>query len=400
MLNYEQARALLLEAVEPVEPVEMEHVPLPCSGGRVLARTLTAREDVPPFDRSAYDGYALRSADTMAGTVTLRILEEVPAGNVPHQTVSPGTSVKILTGAPVPPGADAVVMHERTHFTADAVTLTDPVRPGSGIVRAGEDICRGTVLAPAGTVIDPALAGALAAQGIAAPPVYRRLRVALLCTGSELAEPGEALQPGRIRNAGHAMLEAALERLGCQTVYLGIAADSAGDIAALLERGLAACDAVLCTGGVSAGDYDLTPAAMEQCGAKLLLRGVDMKPGMACAYGLREGKLLCGLSGNPASALTNFYAVALPALKRLAGRRDCLPRELSLTLANDFEKPSPRTRLLRGRLLLNNGTVQMALPEGQGNAQLSSAVGCDAMAVVPAGSGPVCAGTVLKGFML
>lgn len=397
MLNYEQARALLLEAVEPVET---EHVPLPRSGGRVLARTLTAREDVPPFDRSAYDGYALRSADTMAGTVTLRILEEVPAGNVPHQTVSPGTSVKILTGAPVPPGADAVVMHERTHFTADAVTLTDPVRPGSGIVRAGEDICRGTVLAPAGTVIDPALAGALAAQGIAAPPVYRRLRVALLCTGSELAEPGEALQPGRIRNAGHAMLEAALERLGCQTVYLGIAADSAGDIAALLERGLAACDAVLCTGGVSAGDYDLTPAAMEQCGAKLLLRGVDMKPGMACAYGLREGKLLCGLSGNPASALTNFYAVALPALKRLAGRRDCLPRELSLTLANDFEKPSPRTRLLRGRLLLNNGTVQMALPEGQGNAQLSSAVGCDAMAVVPAGSGPVHAGTVLKGFML
>lgn len=397
MLTYEQARALLLEAVEPVET---EHVSLPRSGGRVLARTLTAREDVPPFDRSAYDGYALRSADTMAGAVTLRILEEVPAGSLPHQTVSPGTAVKILTGAPIPPGADAVVMHERTHFTADTVTLTDPVRPGSGIVRAGEDICRGTVLAPAGTVIDPALAGALAAQGIAAPPVYRRLRVALLCTGSELAEPGEALQPGRIRNAGHAMLEAALERLGCQTVYLGIAADSAGDIAALLERGLAACDAVLCTGGVSAGDYDLTPAAMEQCGAKLLLRGVDMKPGMACAYALQEGKLLCGLSGNPASALTNFYAVALPALKRLAGRRDCLPRELSLTLANDFEKPSPRTRLLRGRLLLNNGTVQMALPKGQGNAQLSTAVGCDAMAVVPAGSGPVRAGTVLKGFML
>lgn len=397
MLNYEQARALLLEAVEPVET---EHVPLPRSGGRVLARTLTAREDVPPFDRSAYDGYALRSADTMAGTVTLRILEEVPAGNVPHQTVSPGTAVKILTGAPVPPGADAVVMHERTHFTADTVTLTDPVRPGNGIVRAGEDIGRGTVLAPAGTVIDPALAGALAAQGIAAPPVYRQLRVALLCTGSELAEPGEALQPGRIHNAGHAMLEAALERLGCQTVYLGIAADSAGDIAALLERGLAACDAVLCTGGVSAGDYDLTPAAMEQCGAKLLFRGVDMKPGMACAYGLREGKLLCGLSGNPASALTNFYAVALPALKRLAGHCDCLPRELSLTLANDFEKTSPRTRLLRGRLLLNNGTVQIELPRGQGNAQLSSAVGCDAMAVVPAGSGPVHAGTVLKGFML
>lgn len=397
MLRYEEARALLLRLLQPVET---ECVSLSHCGGRVLAQTLTAWESVPPFDRSAYDGYALRSADTAAGAVTLRILEEVPAGSLPHQTVRAGTAVKILTGAPIPPGADAVVMHEATHFTADAVTLSAPVRPGSGIVRAGEDIQAGQLLAPAGTVIDPALAGALAAQGITTPPVYRQPRVALLSTGSELVEPEESPTGAQLRNANHAMLAAALERLGCQTLYLGIAADSVEGIAARLEQGLARCDAVLCTGGVSAGDYDLTPDAMERCGAQLLFRGVDMKPGMACAYALRDGKLLCGLSGNPASALTNFYAVALPALKRLAGWRDCLPRELLVTLTEDFTKPSPRTRLLRGRLLLKNGTVQMTLPRGQGNTQLSDTVGCDAMAVLPAGSGPIFTGTVLKGFLL
>lgn len=397
MLCYEEARALLLSVLQPVET---ECVPLPHCGGRVLAQTLHARESVPPFDRSAYDGYALRSADTAAGAVTLRILEEVPAGSLPHQAVRSGTAVKILTGAPIPSGADAVVMHERAHFTDTSVTLSAPVRPGSGIVRAGEDIQAGQLLAPAGTVIDPALAGTLAAQGISGPPVYRQLRVALLSTGSELVEPDESPTGARLRNANHAMLAAALERLGCQTVYLGISADSVEGIAARLEQGLAQCDAVLCTGGVSAGDYDLTPDAMERCGAQLLFRGVDMKPGMACAYALREGKLLCGLSGNPASALTNFYAVALPALKRLAGWRDCLPQELLVTLTEDFTKPSPRTRLLRGRLLLKNGTVQMTLPRGQGNTQLSDTVGCDAMAVLPAGSGPVRAGTALKGFLL
>lgn len=404
MLNnpdYERAQALLLSTVEPVGT---ECVPLSRCGGRVLAQALIARENVPAFDRSPYDGYALRAADTACASeeqpVTLRILEEVPAGAIPTQAVAPGTATKILTGAPIPEGADAVVMYEKTAFTADEVTLFAPLTSGDNIVRTGEDIRCGAVLTRQGTVIDGGLAGTLAAQGIAAPEVYRRPRVAVLSTGSELVEAEAAPGCGKIRNTNRYMLEAVLSRLGCEPVYLGIVGDCVSDIAAALERGLASCDAVITTGGVSVGDYDLTPAAMTAVGAELLLRGVDMKPGMACAYAQRDGKLLCGLSGNPASALTNFYAVALPALKCLTGRSDYLPREISMTLANNFEKPSSRTRLLRGRLLLDNGTIQIELPPGQGNAQLSSAVGCDAMAVVPAGSGPVCAGTVLKGFMI
>ena len=157
---------------------------------------------------------------------------------------------------------------------------------------------------------------------------------------------------------------------------------------------------MLLTGGVSVGDYDLTPAAMEACGAEIYFRAVDLKPGMACCYGASEGKLICALSGNPSSAMTNYYAVALPALRKLCGCRECLPRELTVTLLDGFRKKSPVTRLLRGTMELSGGEVSLALSQEQGNAVLSSAIGCDAMAVVPAGSGPLAPGTKLTGFML
>lgn len=404
MLNkpsYEQARELLLSRVLPVET---ERVPLSQCGGRILAQELAALENIPPFDRSAYDGYALHAADTAAAAndapVTLRILEEIPAGAVPTKPVRPGTAAKVLTGAPVPEGADAVIMYEKTEFTKDHVTLFEPVRPGDNVVRAGEDIQKGAGLARPGDLIDPGLAGALAAQGVSTPLVYQRARVAILSTGSELVEADAVPGGGKIRNSNRYMLEAALKQLGCEPVYLGIASDSVSDISARLDRGLLTCDAVVTTGGVSVGDYDLTPAAMEKAGAELLFRGVGMKPGMACAYGVRDGKLICGLSGNPASSLTNFYVVALPALKKLTGRRDCLPREFRAALLEGFEKKSPQTRFLRGKLELRDGAVCMHLPKNQGNVVLSSAIGCDAMAMIPAGSGPAAPGTVLKGFLL
>lgn len=399
--NYEQARELLLAAAAPVGT---QSVPLSECGGRILAQKVTAQENIPPFDRSPYDGYALRAADAASAArdapVILRVVEEIPAGAVPAKAVTQGTAAKVLTGAPIPDGADAVVMYEKTKFTKDSVTLFNSVSPGENIIRAGEDVQKGAQLARCGDRIDPGLAGALAAQGIAMPLVYQKARVAVLSTGSELVEADREPGIGRVRNSNRYMLEAALKQLGCETVYLGIAGDSVADIAARLDRGLLECDAVVTTGGVSVGDYDLTPAAMEACGVEFLLRGVDMKPGMACAYGARDGKLVCGLSGNPASSLTNFYAVALPALKKLTGRRDCLPREISVRLPAGFGKKSPKTRLLRGKLRLEDGVACLELPKDQGNVVLSSTIGCDAMAVVPAGSGAIRSGTVLKGFLL
>jgi len=398
---YEQARELLLDAVQPVEPI---WAVLSESGGRILAQDLIAAESVPPFDHSPYDGYALRDADTVGPSretpVTLCVLEEVPAGSVPTVTVIEGTAVKVLTGAPIPKGADAVIMYECTEFTKETVTVFSPSNSGDNIVYAGEDVREGAILARRGDVIDPGIAGTLASQGISAPAVYRVPKVGILSTGSELVEADAAPGAGKIRNSNRYMLEAALKQIGCEPVYLGIAGDSVTDISARLNEGLSECDAVITTGGVSVGDYDLTPAAMEASGVEVLFRGVDMKPGMACAYGTKDGKLICGLSGNPASSLTNFYAVALPAFRKLTGRNTYLPQEIQVTLSDGFSKKSPKTRFLRGKLNLNGGTVRMELPKDQGNVVLSSTIGCDVMAVVPAGSGPLEAGTVLKGFLL
>lgn len=332
--------------------------------------------------------------------MTLRVTEEIPAGAVPTMPVTAGTCAKILTGAPIPAGADTVLNFELTRFSDTRVTFFAPVERGRNIVRVGEDVRAGTVLLRPGQVIDAGAAGTLAAQGVTNVPVYRVPRVAVLSTGSELTEADAIPAPGKIRNSNAYTLSAALRRIGVEPVYLGIAPDSAAGIAALLEQGLSSCDAVITTGGVSVGDYDLTPDAMERVGAEMLFRGVDLKPGMACAYAVRDGKLLCGLSGNPASSLINFYMVALPALRALAGCAEPVPSEITLTLADEYPKPSRGTRILRGGLDLSDGTARLRLRGEQGNAVLSSAVGCDALAVVPAGSGPLAAGTKLKGFLL
>lgn len=400
-IDYRTARQMLLEAVVPMdaEPVELEK-----SAGRILAEQVTAREDVPPFDRSPYDGYAFRAEDSKDASkvqpVTLRILEEVPAGAVPTKTCTEGTAVKILTGAPIPPGADAVVMFEKTEFNQEYVSLFAPAKPGENIIYAGEDVKCGTTLADAGYAIDAGTMGTLAAQGIDRPNVYKVPKVGILSTGNEVVEVGQELAPGKIYNSNRYTLFSAVKALGLEPVYLGSAGDTAEDICQKLLLGMAECDVILSTGGVSVGDYDMTPAAMELAGVKILFRGVDLKPGMACAYGVKDGKLICGLSGNPASSLTNFYAVAVPALKKLAGYQDAIPEEIQITLKNGFKKKSPGTRLLRGKLDLSDGTVRMELPKDQGNVVLSSTIGCDAMAIVPAGTGPIEPGTTLKGFLL
>ena len=360
--------------------------------------------DVPPFDRSPYDGYAFRAEDvehaSKENPVTLTVIEEVPAGAVPTKICTTNTAVKILTGAPIPAGADTVINYEKTSFTAETVTLYAPIKAGSNIVYTGEDVKAGTVLAKAGQKIDTGVAGTLAAQGITHPLVYRKPKVGIISTGNEVYEVGQELAPGKIYNSNRYTLMTIMREIGCEPIYLGAAKDTAEDICRALTKGLESCDAILTTGGVSVGDYDCTPAAMELAGAEILFRGVDLKPGMACAYAVKNGTLICGLSGNPASALTNLHAVALPALRKLTGRNDYESKEITVQLANGFKKKSPATRLLRGTLDLSDGTVKLHLPKDQGNVILSSVIGCDAMAIVPAGSGPVGAGTILKGFLL
>lgn len=400
-LSYEEARERLLSQVTPINT---EYIPLEKSTGRILAMDLVAKYHVPPFDRSPYDGYAFRAADTIQASaqhpVTFQILEEVAAGAAPQKEVQPFTATKILTGAPIPAGADAVVPFEKTTFTEQTVTLCHSLSSGENIIKAGEDVKAGTLLAKCGTVIDAGLAGTLASQGIAKPLVYKKPVIGLISTGNEVVELDIHLQPGQIHNSNRYTLTCALEKLGCDVMYLGLAGDRPEAIAALIRHGLDTCDGLVVTGGVSVGDYDFTPAAMELANVTILFRGVAMKPGMACAYGIAKGKPVCALSGNPASSVTNFYAVALPALKKMAGYERVLPTEFPVTLSTPFAKKSGCTRFLRGQLDLSQGNILLRLPKDQGNVVISSSIGCDAFAIVPAGSGPIDTNTVLKGFLL
>ena len=400
-LTYSEARALLLKSVCPVGT---ERLPLARCADRILAQDLIASQDVPPFDRSPFDGYVLRAEDSIPATkenpVTLPVMEEIPASCVPQYALGPGQASKILTGAPIPQGGDAVIPFELTDFTDRTVTLFTPLRPGQNIVCKGEDIRQGTLLASSGQRIDAGLMGSLAGQNTPEPLIYRKPRIGILSTGSELIELGHDLPLGKIHDTNRYSLTALVSCLGAEPVLYGSVPDRVDKIADVMEHILSECDALITTGGVSVGDYDLTPQAMERIGAKILVHGVDLKPGMACCYAMREGKLLCGLSGNPASSITNFFAVALPALRRLCGHRDCEIREFPVILAERFSKPSPANRLLRGFSDLSDGTVKLRLSSGQGNGMLSGLIGCDLAAVVPAGSGPVEAGTVLQGFFL
>jgi len=401
-IEYKAARELLLGRVTPVET---ERVPLGTERlvGRVLAEDVVAAEDVPPFDRSPYDGYAFRAADTAGADkehpVTLRVLEEIPAGSVWTQTVVPGTAAKILTGAPVPPGADAITKYEETEFTAETVTVSAAFSSGENIVPRGEDVTTGDLLAAKGAVIDPALLGVLAAQHIARPLVYKTPTVAVITTGSELADLDEQLSGGRIVNTNIYTFRAEAEKLGCRCETHTVS-DDPDAIADAIRAALETADMVLTTGGVSVGDYDYTPDAMERAGAELLIRTLRLKPGGASAYAVKDGKLLCGLSGNPASALTNYYAVVLPALRKLCGYKDPYLKEFPVTLAEDFGKKSPKTRLIRGTLDLADGTAKMHVSHAQGNGVLHSLVGCDLLAEIPAGSGKLPAGTKLRAYLI
>ena len=404
MLNnadYKVAREMLLSMTAAVET---EEILLPQCSGRVLAADLVAAENIPPFDRSPYDGYSFRAEDvaeaSMENPVTLQILEEIPAGAVATVTVTAGTAVKILTGAPIPPGADAVIPFEKTQFTDTTVTILSPIKSGANIVRTGEDVKQGQILVEAGMVIDAGTAGTLASQGMTRPVVYRIPRVGIVSTGSELVEADEIPGPGKIRNSNRHTLEAAIAAAGCEPVYLGLAGDTTEGICERMKEGLATCDLVISTGGVSVGDYDLTPDAMEMAGAQLLIQRLNMKPGMACAFGACGEKLICALSGNPSSSLTTFYAVVLPVLHKLAGWKQPIPQEIDMIIPNGFGKKSPATRFLRGTLDLTGGTVKLNTPKEQGNVVLSSTIGCNAMAIVPAGSGKVEPGTILKGFII
>ena len=425
-LTYEEAKNKLIDSVSvtTAETVDLEK-----SYGRVLAEDIAAAENVPSFDRSPYDGYAFRAEDTAIaddmidghgsavaisenvpgiGTdrssecsgVVLRVIENIRAGQLPEKKVVPGTAVRLMTGACLPEGADAICKYEDTDFTDTEVVLKRKYKTGENVICAGEDMKKGQFIARAGTVIDAGLAGAMASLGIISVPVYKRLRTGLISTGDEVAELGEELKKGQIRNSNRYSISAALEKYNIDTLYLGHVDDDEESIIRMIERGLRECDVLISTGGVSVGDYDLVISAMKKAGLDILCDGVVIKPGMASAYGVKEGKLMLALSGNPASSLTNLQCVCMPALRKMAGYLDYDHRLVDMRISEGYTNKSSNTRFLRGKLGYRDGEVWLEYSSSQGNVVISSAIGCDAYGIIPPKSGQILEGKMIKGFLI
>lgn len=403
----------MLKQITPAEAVEIllsqsvrlqkEDIPLWDAWGRVLAEDMKAVCPVPPFDRSPYDGYALRSADTAAASentpVTLQITEEIAAGAVPAREVGLGQAAKVLTGAPVPRGADCVVKYELTRFTANTVTLSSPFFPGN-IIRAGEDVSAGAVAAVQGTVINSGILGILAGQGYDLLPAWKRPRIAVLSTGPELVEAGLPLPPGKIYSTNFHTLSGILREAGAVPEDAGIVPDDPAAIADCICRSTEGADMVLMTGGASVGDYDFALRALELAGGKMLFQRVRCRPGGAMLAGTVEGKMVLCLSGNPGAAAAGLLRVGMPYIRKLCGWKDVYPSQMRVILRRPYEKPSPQSRLVWGRLLVEDGCAFFDASEGQNSSGISSLAHCDLLAEIPAGTPPLAAGTLVTAYRI
>ena len=358
---YEALRRVLDAAAALPRP-ETETVPLDEAGGRIAAGTLSARMDQPPFDRSPFDGYALHSADTAGASretpVTLPVTMKLYAGDAPAAALPVGCAARIMTGAPLPEGADCVLMQELTDSGEETVQLYAAVKPLQNVVFRGEDVAAGAVIAPAGTVLTPAHLGVLAGQGYAEVAVCRPLTVGILSTGSELLEPGAPWAPGKIYDANGFQNAARLRQLGF-AVERQQCSDDPEVITGKMQELLTCCDAVITSGGVSVGQKDYLPLVLEKLGAQLLVEGVAQKPGSPMLAATLNGKLVFCLSGNPFAAAATLEQYAIPALLRAAGHCEegCILPRTTCTLTTGFSKPSKVARYLRAKAMGGSLTI-------------------------------------------
>jgi molybdopterin molybdotransferase len=381
MIEYKEARALVLSAAKPLPA---ETVPLARALGRTLARDVKAGEDIPPFAKSAMDGYAVRAADTRPAPVELAVVEDLPAGRLARRRIGPGEAARIMTGAPLPEGADAVVMVEDTERSVPSgVVIGRAVRPGDNVGPAGEDVAKGETALARGTVIGPAEAGMLAAVGLGRVAVVRRPRVAIVSTGDEIVEPGERKRRGLIRNSNGPALSALALRAGAETEYLGIARDRRSSLAAKFRRARGA-DILVLSGGVSVGDYDLVKDELLAAGVRPVFWKVRIKPGKPVFFGRRGRQLVFGLPGNPTSAMVTFQLFVEPALERLFGRSGKGPATVSAVLAAGLAVKPGRLQFLRGLVVSRGPVLKVAPYDDQKSGVLRSMVRSQLLIVVPA----------------
>lgn len=357
-----------------------ETVPLTDAPGRVLAEDVVCDVNMPPFDKSAMDGFACRQQD-LPGVLT--VIEEIPAGHLPRKTIGAGECARIMTGAPVPAGANIVIMFEDTEPAGpDRIRFTGP-RSSSNICPKGEDVRAGDTVLEKGSILTPARMGVLcAAIGKTGVLVYRRPRVALIATGDELVEPWQQPPAAGIRNTNSYQLSAQIHDMGATAVYHGIVADRRDDLLAAVRKGGAESDLLLLSGGVSTGAYDFVPEVLEETGYTLLFRSVAMQPGKPTLFGTGESGFCCGMPGNPVSTFVVFELLLKPFLYGLMGHA-YNPRLIPAELGSDIVLKKAERQLTIPVVFAEPGTVVPL--DYHGSAHIHAIARADGLLVIPAG---------------
>jgi molybdenum cofactor synthesis domain-containing protein len=360
----------------------------------VLAETVTSPEDVPPFANTAMDGYAVRAADVAAATadapVELPVVTEVAAGHPADRALGPGEAMRIFTGAPMPEGADAVVMVEHTQRLDGGarVAIGTTVDAGEAVRAAGDDLRAGDVVFEPGEVIGAGHLGVLAGIGVGEVVVHPRLRVGVLSTGDELVDAGERLGPGQIRDSNRATLLALVAQEGWQAVDLGLIRDDEAAITEAIQRGAETCDAVLTSGGVSMGDIDLVKVVLDRIGEMRWMQ-IAIRPAKPFAFGLVGGTPIFGLPGNPVSSMVSFELLARPALRRIAGHRELHRPEVPAVAAEAFHRRADGkvhfVRVVGERS--DDGVLHVRSAGGQGSHHLTAMARAHALLPLPDGDG-------------
>lgn len=389
LLSMEEAQRLILERVRPLEA---EPVALGSAAGRVLAAPATSRVDLPPFDSSAMDGFAVRAGDTPG---RLPVRERIPAGKPAARSLEPGEAMGIATGGSVPEGADAVIQLEAVVDHDNEIEIAEAVSVGTNIRPRGGDLRQGDVVVEAGDLLGPAQIGALAAAGISEVSCSRRPRAAVLATGTELRQPGEKLEPGQIYEANTALLAVQLRSAGAEVELLEAVADDEAAHRAALEAGLRS-DVLVTSGGVSVGPHDLVRSVGAGLGVEEVFWGVAVKPGKPLWFGVRDGTLVFGLPGNPVSSLVGFEIFVRPALRALQGVTDPLPRFDPGRLARAARPNPARTELMRARTAIVDSVVELDVLTGQDSHMIARAAGADALVLVPQGTDELPAGAAVS----
>lgn len=370
---------------------QIEYVTIEESYGRFLGEDLVATHDVPFFNRSPYDGYAIRSVDTVAASrnnpIEFKVVGEIGAGSVFEGVVGEKEAVRIMTGAQIPDGADCVIMLELvTECGEKIIQIKRQVKQGENISILGEDTKKGTVLAPKGTYINPGVVALLATFGYKQVPVSAKPKIGIIATGSELLEVDQPLEPGKIRNSNTYMIMSQIKRAGGEPIYFGQFKDDLETCFEQVKNTLDHVDFLITTGGVSVGDYDYLPAIYEMLGAEVLFNKIAMRPGSVTTIAVKDGKLLFGLSGNPSACYVGCELFVKPILRTFLHNQNPVLKRTQAILGQDFPKANPFDRFVRGYVTFD-GSQLLVHPVGLDKSNVvSSLAGANVLLVLPGGT--------------